>query len=135
MLDQVADDQASPLLDGVGAAHGWLLLVGNDVAAAHQLLTTTAPTALHAGSVRIAVWSYVWLAQAGFLLAAGTRRSPMPIGRSRSEESGHDGWRPLARYAAVAVPAARGEWAAAEEHSRRAWRALPTTSSWWSRAH
>ena len=36
------------------------------------------------------------------------------------EESGHEWLRPLARLAAVLVPAARGEWAAAEEHARAA---------------
>jgi DNA-binding CsgD family transcriptional regulator len=36
------------------------------------------------------------------------------------EESGHEWLRPLARLAAVSVPAARGEWAAAEEHARAA---------------
>ena len=33
------------------------------------------------------------------------------------EESGHEWLRPLARFAAVLVPAARGEWVAAEEHA------------------
>jgi len=36
------------------------------------------------------------------------------------EESGQEWLRPLARYAAVLVPAARGEWEAAEEHARAA---------------
>jgi hypothetical protein len=34
------------------------------------------------------------------------------------EETGHEWLRPLARWVAGAVPAARGEWAAAEEHAR-----------------
>ena len=36
------------------------------------------------------------------------------------EESGHEWLRPLARCAAVAVPAARGEWVAAQEHAAAA---------------
>ena len=121
VLDELADDRASPPPERVRMAQGWLRLVGDDVAGAHQSLATTAPTALRAGSVRIAVWSYVWLARAGFLLgrwdeaAADADRAVALL-----EESGHAWLRPLARFAAAAVPAARGEWAAAEEHARGA---------------
>ena len=86
-----------------------------------QILAETAPAALHAGLVRIAVWSYVWLARARFRArrwdeaAADAERAV-----SLLEESGHEWLRPLARFAAVTVPAARGEWAAAEEHARAA---------------
>jgi DNA-binding CsgD family transcriptional regulator len=63
----------------------------------------------------------VWLAQAGF--AQGDwDEAALDAERAVSllEESGHGWLRPLARFAAVAVPAARGEWMAAEEHARAA---------------
>jgi DNA-binding CsgD family transcriptional regulator len=74
-----------------------------------------------ADSVWIATWSYVWSACAGFVAgewdeaAAAAERAV-----SLLEESGHEWLRPLARMAAASVPAARGEWAVAEEHARSA---------------
>ena len=121
VLNDLADDRSGPPLERVRMAQGWLRLVADDTLGAQQILARTAPTALRTGSVRIAVWSYAWLARAGFVLgtwdeaAADADRAV-----SLLEESGHVWLRPLARFAAVTVPAARGEWAAAEEHARAA---------------
>ena len=115
------DSQTGQLLDRVYMAQGWLRLASDDVVGAHQILAETAPAALQAGSVRIAVWSYVWLARARFALgawdeaAADAERAVALL-----EESGHVWLRPLARFAAAGVAAARGEWAAAEEHAQAA---------------
>lgn len=115
-----AGGSASPL-ERVLMAQGWLRLVADDPAGAHDILVQAAPAALHAGSVRIAVWSYVWLARAGFELgrwdeaAADAERAV-----SLLEESGHEWLRPLVRWVAALVPAARGGWTAAEEHAREA---------------
>jgi DNA-binding CsgD family transcriptional regulator len=67
------------------------------------------------------VWSYVWLARAGFL-AGAWEEAAADAERAVSllEESGHGWLRPLARFAAVLVPAARGEWVAAQEHAAAA---------------
>ena len=119
-LDELAG-QVRPPLDRIRMAQGWLRLVGDDVLGAHQVLTSTAPAALRAGSVRIAVWSYAWLARAGFLMGqwdeavADAERAIALL-----EGSGHALLRPLARLAAVFVPASRGEWAVAEDHARGA---------------
>ncbi len=121
ILDGFTDDQTGPPLERVHMARGWLLLVADDVVGAHQLLAQTAPAAVHNGHVRIAVWSYVWLARAGFALGAWDEAAAdAERAVSLLEESGHGWLRQLARFAAVTVPAARGEWAAAEEHARAA---------------
>ena len=97
---------------------GWLRLVADDVEGARALLAEAAPGQLRRGSVRIAVWAYVWLARAEFLLGDWDRAA---ISADRAvallEDSGHEWLRPLTRWAAGAVPAGRGEWAAAEEHA------------------
>ena len=53
----------------------------------------------------------------GGLGRSGRRRRP---GGILLEEAGHEWLRPLARSAAVLVPAARGEWITADEHARAA---------------
>ena len=76
---------------------------------------------LQSGSVWIAVWSYVWLARVEFALGAWDEAgAAAERAVSLLEESGHEWLRPLARCMAVSVPAARGEWAAAEEHAAAA---------------
>ena len=100
-------------------AHGWLRLVGDDVMGARGVLAETAPAALRSGSVRIAVWSFVWLAQANFAIGAWTdAAADADRAVSLLDETGQDWLRPLARCAATMVPAARGEWDVAEEHVR-----------------
>ena len=102
----------------VRMAQGWLLLVADDVVTARALLARAAPAALRGGSVRIAVWSYVWLARAEFVVGAWDEAAAAAERAvSLLEESGHEWLRPLARWVAVSVPAARGEWVAAEEHA------------------
>ena len=108
-------------LERVRMAQGWLLLIDDDVVTARTLLAQTAPAALRAGSVRIAVWSYVWLAQTELAVGAWDEAAAAAERAvSLLEESGHEWLRPLARLAAVAVPAARGEWVAAQEHAAAA---------------
>jgi hypothetical protein len=51
-------------------AEGRLRLVADDLPTAHRILVETAPAALKAGSVRIAVWSFVWLARAGWAVGS-----------------------------------------------------------------
>src|SRR4051794_3242056 len=98
---------------------GWLRLVADDVEGARSVLAEVAPGQLRRGSVRIAVWAYVWLSRAEFLLGAWDRAAAAAERAvALLEESGHEWLRPLARWAAGAVPAARGEWTAAEEHAR-----------------
>ena len=98
---------------------GGMLAVEVDDPDARRALAGTAHESLRAGSVWFAVWSYLWSAWAEFAsgawdeAAAAAERAV-----SLLEESGHDWLRPSARLAAVLVPAARGEWAAAEEHAR-----------------
>ena len=102
----------------VRMAQGWLSLIAEDFVTARTLLARAAPAALRAGSVRIAVWSYVWLARVEFALGAWDEAgAAAERAVSLLEESGHEWLRPLARCMAVLVPAARGEWAAAEEHA------------------
>ena len=70
------------------------------------------------GSLWLAVWSYVWLARAGFVAGAWDEAAAdAERAVSLLEESGHEWLRPLARFVAVLVPAARGEWVAAQEHA------------------
>ena len=95
------DSQTDQLLDRVYMAQGWLRLASDDVVGAHQILAETAPAALQAGSVRIAVWSYVWLARARFALGAWRRG-----GGGRGEGGGAAG-RVRARVVAT-VGAVRG---------------------------
>ena len=107
----------------VRMAQGWLSLIAEDFVTARTLLARAAPAALRADSVRIAVWSYVWLARVEFALGAWDEAgAAAERAVSLLEESGHEWLRPLARCMAVLVPAARGEWAAAEEHAGAAWR-------------
>jgi DNA-binding CsgD family transcriptional regulator len=122
VLDRMAGESDAAPVQRVKMAHGWLLLVSDDLAGARATLAETAPAARRLGSIRIAVWAYVWLSRADFLLgnwddaAVHAERAV-----SLLEDSGHEWLRPLARWMAVSVPAARGEWAAAEEHARMAW--------------
>jgi DNA-binding CsgD family transcriptional regulator len=100
---------------------GWLRLVAGDVPGSRSILAEAAPSQLRLGSMRIAVWSFVWLSRAEFL-AGSWDESGVAAARAVAllEETGHEWLRPLARWAAVGVPAARGEWVAAEEHARLA---------------
>lgn len=129
LLGHASPVAARPELNRARMAHGWLRLIGDDVPGARVLLADTAHRALRWGSARIAVWSLVWLAHADFATGAWTEakanadRAVAMLDStldstldSMLDEIGQDWLRPLARYAAAIVPAARGEWAVAEEH-------------------
>ena len=119
LLGRVNAAEDGPQLERIRMAHGWLRLVRGDVLGARASLARTAPAALRAGSVRIAVWSFSWLSQAGFAMGAWDEAAAdAERAVSLLDESGLEWLRPLARYAAVLVPAARGEWETAEEHLR-----------------
>ena len=107
---------AERLLNGMQTAVG----VG-ETTARTRTLAELAPTQLRNGSIRIAVWSYVWLSRAHYLLggwddAAATAERAVAL----LEETRHEWLRPLARWVTVEVLASRGEWSAAEAHLRRA---------------
>ena len=76
--------ETGPPLERVHMARGWLRLVADDVVG-----RTPAPgrdgsrRGAQRPSVRIAVWSYVWLARAGSRSAPGTRRRRTRSGRCR----------------------------------------------------
>ena len=124
LLGRVDAAEDGPQLERIRMAHGWLRLVRGDVVGARASLAMTAPAALRAGLVRIAVWSFSWLAYAEFVLGAWDEAAAdAERAVSLLDESGMEWLRPLARYAAVLVPAARGEWEAAEEHLRGGCRA------------
>ena len=109
LLGRVNAAEDGPQLERIRMAHGWLRMVGGDVAGARASLAMTAPAALRAGSVRIAVWSFSWLAYAEFVLGAWDEAAAdAERAVSLLDESGMEWLRPLARYAAVLVPAARG---------------------------
>ena len=105
----------------VGMAKSWLEIVVDDLDRVPQTLADLAPAQLRNGSIRIAVWSYVWLSRAHYLLG-GWDDAATAAERAVSllEETGHEWLRPLARWVAVDVFAGRGEWPAAEAHVQRA---------------
>jgi DNA-binding CsgD family transcriptional regulator len=110
-----------PSDERVRMATGWLRLVDDDVVGARAILAPTAAASFSAGTVRIAVWSYVWLVHADFALGAwDDATAPSSRAVSLLQESGHEWLRPLAHLAAILVPAARGAWTAAEEHAQLA---------------
>jgi DNA-binding NarL/FixJ family response regulator len=121
ILARLSSQEDGPPEDRVRMAYGWLRLVTDDVVGARTMLAQTAVAALRAGSVRIAVWALVWSAHAGFAVGAWDEAAAdADRAVSLLEETGHEWLRPLARCAAVLVPAARGEWTTAEEHARAA---------------
>ena len=120
-LDEIPFPQESALPPRITMAHGWLLLADDDIIAARAELMETAPAALARGSIRISLWAYSWLALTDYLLGnwdeavLDAERAVTLLG-----ESGHAWLRPLVRWAATLVPAARGDWRSAEEHVRLA---------------
>jgi DNA-binding CsgD family transcriptional regulator/tetratricopeptide (TPR) repeat protein len=113
------DPDRAAALERLQMPLGWLRLASDDVEEARSILAASAPSQLRRGAVRIAVWAYVWLSRSEFLLGSWDRAAAAAERAvSLLEETGHEWLRPLARWVAGAVPAARGEWAAAEEHAR-----------------
>ncbi|HEY3261173.1 MAG TPA: AAA family ATPase [Pseudonocardiaceae bacterium] len=119
-LEQITNSGDSALPPRIRMAHGWLRLVDDDIAGARAELMETAPAALGRGSVRIALWAYAWLALADYAIGSWDEAI---VNAERAiallEESGHAWLRPLVRYAATVVPAARGDRQTAEEHVRQ----------------
>ena len=90
-------------------AKSWLEIVVDDLDRVPQTPRRARPRPAANGSIRIAVWSYVWLSRAHFLLGGWDDR-PHAAERAVSllEETGHEWLRPLARWVAVDVFAAEG---------------------------
>src|SRR6266536_3160583 len=113
--------EQSALPPRIKMAHGWLLLADDDIVGARAELMETAPAALARGSIRISLWAYSWLALTDYAMGnwdeaiLDAERAVALLG-----ESGHAWLRPLVRWAATVVPAARGDWQSAEEHVRLA---------------
>jgi DNA-binding CsgD family transcriptional regulator len=102
-------------------AQGWLQVVNDEFYGVPRTLSDIARSQLQGGAVRIAVWCYVWLARAHYLIGAwdeATRAAQSAV--SLLEETGHEWLRPAARWVAVGVPANRGEYSTAAEHARLA---------------
>jgi DNA-binding CsgD family transcriptional regulator len=120
-LAEIPEPDESALPPRIKMAHGWLCLAGDDVVGARTELMETAPAALATGSARISLWAYSWLALTDYALGnwdeaiLDAERAVALLG-----ESGHAWLRPLVRWAATVVPAARGDWRAAEDHVRQA---------------
>jgi DNA-binding CsgD family transcriptional regulator len=118
-LAEIETPDESSLPPRIKMAHGWLLLADDDILGARTELMETAPAALGRGSIRIALWAYAWLAITDYTIGSwdeavlNAERAVALLG-----ESGHAWLRPLVRWAATVVPAARGDWQAAEEHVR-----------------
>jgi DNA-binding CsgD family transcriptional regulator len=114
-----ADESALP--PRITMAQGWLRLADGQPAEARAELMETAPAALGRGTVRISLWAYVWLTMADYAIGSwddavlNAERAVALLG-----DSGHAWLRPLVRWAATVVPAARGDWTTAEEHVRLA---------------
>jgi DNA-binding CsgD family transcriptional regulator len=118
-LAEIAALDETALPPRIRMAHGWLRLADHDVVGARAELMETAPAAFGRGSTRIALWAYVWLTLTDYALG---RWDEATLAAERAvtllEESGHVWLRPLVRWAAAVVPAARGDWREAEEHVR-----------------
>jgi len=120
VLATVTGDIGS-IVGRLSMAKSWLRIVVDDLDGVPDILAEVAPAQLRSGSIRIAVWSYAWLARAHFLrgdwdpaLNAAERAVAL------LDETGHDWLRPLVRWAATAVSVARGDWSTAEQHAARA---------------
>lgn len=105
----------------VRMANGWLRLATDDFAAAATGLSEAAPAALRAGSYRVAVYAFTWLARAHFHLGAWDE-AIVDADRAVTllSETEHEWLRPLVHWMAAAVPAARGDWATADQHAAAA---------------
>jgi DNA-binding CsgD family transcriptional regulator len=120
-LAEISAPDESALPPRIKMARGWLRLADDDLIGARTELMETAPAALSRGSIRIALWTYSWLALADFMIG-GWDESIVDAERAAAllGESGHAWLRPLVHWAAAVVPAARGDWQSAEEHVRLA---------------
>ena len=102
-------------------ANGWLRLAVDDIVGARAQLAEAAPTALRQESNRVALYAYAWLTRAHYYTGSWDE-AVVDAERALAllVDTEHEWLRPLVRWAAGGVPAARGEWAVAEEHARLA---------------
>jgi DNA-binding CsgD family transcriptional regulator len=102
-------------------AHGWRRLAADDLPRARAELTEAVSAGQRSGSTRSALWAFCWLSRTDFALGAWDD-AVADAGHALGlvDETGHEWLRPLARWAAAAVPIARGDWAVAREHVRLA---------------
>jgi DNA-binding NarL/FixJ family response regulator len=118
-----ATSMTGPGSDGLALrmAHGWLHLATDDIPGALSELSAAAPAALQAGSYRVALYSFTWLARSHFS-SGDWDEAIVDADRALTllSETEHEWLRPLVRWAATAVPAARGEWETAEHHAQAA---------------
>jgi DNA-binding CsgD family transcriptional regulator len=120
-LAEIASPDENALPPRIRMARGWLRLAADDVVGARAELMETAPAALAQGSIRISLWAYAWLALTDYAIG-NWNESILDAERAVAllGESGHAWLRPLVRWAATVVPAARGDWRSAEEQVRLA---------------
>jgi DNA-binding CsgD family transcriptional regulator len=119
MLSRIDGAPEGPQLVRIQMAHGWLRLIRGDLIDARRSLAEVAPAALRTGSVQIAAWSFSLLAIAEFTVGSWDEAGAhADRAVSLLDEAGMEWLRPLARYAAVLVPAARGDWPTAEAQLR-----------------
>jgi ATP/maltotriose-dependent transcriptional regulator MalT len=102
-------------------ARGWLRLLDGDLVGAQADLRAEATEATRVGSLGTAAFAFAMLAQAEY--RAGHWDDSVVHGERAltvTSEMEHSIFRALAVMAAVAVPAARGDWTLAEAHLRAA---------------
>jgi DNA-binding CsgD family transcriptional regulator len=99
-------------------ARGWLRLVADDLVGARADLAEEAALALRLESFAVAAWAFALLARADYYAGAWDDAIVhAERGLAVAVESDNPWVRPLLRWAAVAVPAARGDWTVAEEQA------------------
>jgi DNA-binding CsgD family transcriptional regulator len=99
-------------------ARGWLRLVADDLAGARADLVEAAALALRLESFAVAAWAFALLARADYHAGAWDDAVVhAERGLAVAVESDNPWVRPLLRWAAVAVPAARGDLTVAEEQA------------------
>ena len=120
VLDRLTGDEG-PTAGRVHMAHSWLRIIDDDLDGVPQILAGVVPDQLRQGSVRIAVWSSVWMARAHYLRGAWEEAAAAADQAvTLLDQTGHEWLRPLARWAATAVAAGRGDWTAAAGHVAQA---------------
>jgi ATP/maltotriose-dependent transcriptional regulator MalT len=100
---------------------GWLRLVDDDLAGARVDLADDAAAVLEVGLTESAAFGYSWLAWTEFRIGAwddAVVDAERALAIAEELEHPFNHW--LVRFAAIAVPAARGDWTIADEHARQA---------------
>ena len=121
VLSTVSSTGRGPNGLAVRMANGWLRLATDDFTAAAAELSEAAPAALRAGSYRVALYAFTWLTRTHFHLGAWDE-AIVDADRAVTllSETEHEWLRPLVHWVASAVPAARGDWATADQHAAAA---------------